>query len=260
MIFPLEFSIGNAAISAHLVFESLAFFLAFRYFLALRKGSRDVISQENRIWIIIGATFGAFLGSRLLGALEDPAAWGASTNKFLYFFANKTIVGGLAGGLFAVEGVKKIIGEKHSSGDLFTFPIMLGMMIGRIGCFTSGIHEQTYGVETDFVWGMNLGDGLMRHPVALYEIGFLLFLWLGLKIIEGKWRFRSGMRFQFFMIAYFLFRFLLDFIKPGVRFSMGIGSIQIACVLIWLYYSPTILKLIFRRDSLLESPFSENEP
>ncbi|MEO0470324.1 MAG: prolipoprotein diacylglyceryl transferase family protein [Bacteroidota bacterium] len=259
MSFPLEFGIGKGAISAHLIFETLAFFLAFRYFLSLRRGTEDVISQENRIWIIMGATFGALLGSRLLGALEDPVGWANSGNHFLYFFANKTIVGGLAGGLFAVEGVKKLIGEKRSSGDLFTFPIMLGMIIGRIGCFTSGVYEQTYGIETTFIWGMDLGDGLRRHPVALYEIGFLLFLWIGLKIIEGNWRLTSGLRFQFFMIAYFLFRFLLDFIKPGVRFPIGLGSIQIACVLILLYYSPTILKMIVRPKLLLESPFSENE-
>ena len=54
-------------------------------------------------------------------------------------------MGGLFGGLLGVELAKKIIGEKQSSGDLFVFPIILGIFIGRIGCFLSGINEFTYG-------------------------------------------------------------------------------------------------------------------
>ena len=55
-----------------------------------------------------------------------------------------TIVGALLGGLLVVEITKKIIHEKSSSGDLFTYPLILAMMIGRIGCFTSGLTEETY--------------------------------------------------------------------------------------------------------------------
>lgn len=43
------------------------------------------------------------------------------------------------------------------------------------------------------------------------------------------------------MIAYLLFRFGLDFIKPGYRYALGLGSIQLACVAGLLYYSPVIL-------------------
>ncbi len=50
----------------------------------------------------------------------------------IYFFASKTIVGGLLGGILGVEIAKKLVGIKHSSGDLFCFPIILGIMIGRI--------------------------------------------------------------------------------------------------------------------------------
>ena len=47
------------------------------------------------------------------------------------------------------------IGEKNSSGDLFTLPIILGIFIGRIGCFLTGINEFTYGKETNSFLGMN---------------------------------------------------------------------------------------------------------
>ena len=61
-------------------------------------------------------------------------------------------MGGLFGGLLGVELVKKMIGEKQSSGDLFTLPIILGIIIGRLGCFLTGIKEFTFGKETSFLF------------------------------------------------------------------------------------------------------------
>lgn len=244
MTFPIEIRVCDAYLSLHPVFEMLAFAIGFRYFTYLRARSADYMSDDTRVKIIIGAVFGAFIGSRLLGALEDPYAFMHSTHKLLYFYSSKTIVGGLLGGLWGVEIAKLIIGEKRSSGDLFTYPIILAMIIGRIGCFTSGTTEPTYGVETTSILGMNLGDGLMRHPVALYEIGFLLLLWLVLYLVSGDNSGpESGDIFKLFMIFYLVFRFAIDFIKP-VHLNMGVlSSIQIACVIGILYYIRTIIRL-----------------
>lgn len=247
MTFPVEFGVGSFRLSAHLVFEVLAFAIGYRYFVYLRKQDEDHISDGSRIWIIIGAAFGAFFFSRLLGALENPSAWFASDRPFFYFFANKTIVGGLLGGLLGVELIKKAIGEQQSSGDLFTFPLILAMMIGRVGCFSSGIYEATFGVETALPFGMDLGDGLQRHPVALYEIIFLGLLWFGLKKLSEKRDLKSGHLFQYFMIAYLAFRFGLDFIKPGYRFGFGLGAIQVACVLGLGYYWRAVRRLLFEK-------------
>lgn len=252
MDFPVHIGIGSFKLSAHFIFETLAFIIGYQYFVRIRKNSNDVISTDNRIWIIIGAVFGAFFFSRLVGALESPAKFIDSETPLLYFFVSKTIVGGLFGGLIGVELIKKIIGEKSSSGDLFTYPIILGMMIGRIGCFSAGVYEETYGIESNLPWAMNLGDGLLRHPVALYEIIFLGLLWLFLKRVESKKSFISGYRFQFFMIAYFIFRFLLDFIKPGNRYFLGIGTIQITCLIGLLYYSKTIAYICLRPDKMIK--------
>lgn len=81
---------------------------------------------------------------------------------------------------------KKMIGEKKSSGDLFVYPMLLALIIGRIGCFSMGVYEETYGIKTDLPWAMNLGDGIPRHPVTLYEIIFLLCFWIVLKQLQKK--------------------------------------------------------------------------
>ena len=143
MAYPIDLKLGNVTLSLHLIFETLGFIVGFRYFLFLRHRQKDRITDSNRSWIIIGATFGAFFFSRVIGALENPITLIHSAHPLLYLYANKTIVGALLGGLLVVEITKKIIHEKSSSGDLFTYPLILAMMIGRIGCFTMGLGEET---------------------------------------------------------------------------------------------------------------------
>ena len=241
MDYPFTIQIGNTKILWHIVLETIGFIAGYRYFVFLRKKQGDIIENENRIWILIGATFGALLGSRLIGGLENPTEMFASKNVLIYFYENKTIVGGLLGGLFGVELVKKIIGETQKSGDLFTYPIILGMMIGRIGCFSMGIYEETYGTITSLPWAMNLGDSALRHPVALYEILFLGCTWIFLIIIENKIAFAPGAKFKVFMILYLFFRLMLDFIKPHFTFSFGLSSIQLICIAGLIYYSSFVV-------------------
>ncbi|TWF44180.1 prolipoprotein diacylglyceryltransferase [Chitinophaga polysaccharea] len=241
MPFPVYIHLFSVQLPLHAVTETLGMFIGFRYFLYLRKQRGDQVNQPNRLWAIIGAIFGALFGSRLLGALENPPGLLQTGNILLYIYQSKTIVGGLLGGLIGVELVKKIIDERQSTGDLFVYPLILAMIIGRIGCFSMGIYEETYGIPTSLPWGMKLGDGIYRHPVSLYEIVFLLVLWAFLLMITRRYTLVSGATFKLFMIGYLLFRLLLDFIKPGYRYAFGLGSIQLACLAGLLYYLPSIV-------------------
>jgi phosphatidylglycerol---prolipoprotein diacylglyceryl transferase len=239
---PFEPVLFGYSVNMHLVLEYLAFFLAFRYYVFLRKGSQDSISSLNRLSIILGAALGALVGSRLVGYLENPIVT-ISKENIIQLLNTKTIMGGLFGGLLGVEISKKIIGETKSSGDLFVFPIILGIFIGRIGCFLSGVNEFTYGKETASVFGMNLGDGVLRHPLALYELVFLTILFIGLKKLQKTVVLDNGELFKWFMLLYFTFRFFMEFLKPNVFYIFGFSSIQLLCVICWLYY----YKFIFQK-------------
>lgn len=240
---PFEPQVFGININIHLVLEYLAFFLAFRYYVFLRRNQKDTISSNNRLSIILGAALGALIGSRLVGFLENPLIEFSKQN-LLQLLNTKTIMGGLFGGLLGVELAKKIIGEKQRSGDLFVFPIILGIFIGRIGCFLSGINEFTYGKETTSFLGMDLGDGLLRHPTSLYELVFLILLFFVLKHFKNNFALKNGEVFKIFMLCYFGFRFFIEFLKPNVFYVLGLSSIQILCVLCWLYYSKFIAKLL----------------
>jgi len=241
MRFPVTVHLFNQPVLLHGIMEALGIFVGFRYYLFLRRRKGDVINSSNRIWILIGATFGALIGSHLLGSLENTPQWIASKDHWLYFVGNKTIAGGLLGGLIGVEIAKKGIREQRNSGDLFVYPLLFAMIVGRIGCFSAGIYEETYGLPSHLPWAMDLGDGILRHPVTLYEIAFLILLWIALWQLKKHYTFSEGATFKIFLASYLLFRFLLDFIKPGWRYFFGLGPIQIASLLGILYYIRYIL-------------------
>ena len=229
------------SVSAHFIFELLAFFIGFRYFLWLRRSAGDHLPNSSRLTAFLGAAAGALLGSRLLGALEDPTLFFNPNGNWLYYFQSKTIIGALLGGLAGVEIAKKIVGETRSSGDLFAFPLILGMMIGRLGCFSMGVAEPTYGIASTLPWAMDLGDGVMRHPTALYEILFLLLLWITLRALRTRFDFQEGALFKLFMVAYLLYRFSVAFIQPVKAWFGGLGTLQLACIIGVLYYYKVFL-------------------
>ncbi len=139
--------------------------------------------------------------------------------------------------------MSKIIDEKQSSGDLFTLPIILGIIIGRMGCFLAGINEFTYGIQTTSLLGMDLGDRLQRHPIALYEILFLVLLFMLIKQLQKQpGRFENGTYFKIFMICYFTFRFVIEFLKPNAFLLFRLSSIQYLCLICLLYYYKTFRK------------------
>ncbi|TDQ21912.1 prolipoprotein diacylglyceryl transferase [Tenacibaculum caenipelagi] len=240
MELPFEPVLFGYTVNIHLVLEYLAFFLAFRYYVFLRKKREDYISSNNRLSIILGAATGALIGSRLVGILENPLVTFSAENM-IQILNSKTIMGGLFGGLLGVELAKRIIGETRSSGDLFVLPIIVGIFIGRIGCFLSGINEFTYGVETKFFLGMDLGDGVLRHPIVLYELVFLIMLFISLRYLQKEYVLQSGELFKFFMLAYFGFRFFIEFLKPNTFFILGLSTIQILCMVCYVYYKKFII-------------------
>jgi prolipoprotein diacylglyceryltransferase len=123
-------------------------------------------------------------------------------------------------------------------------------LIGRMGCFLTGLSDRTYGVETKLPWDVDFGDGVLRHPTQLYEIGFLLLLiFLRVRLAQSatakqpRYFIQLGDLFKFYMISYLSFRLLIDFIKPDLRPVMGLTAIQIACILALIYYYRSIPKL-----------------
>ena len=264
MHFPLEFHFGAARIPAHLVFEMLAYTFGYRLYVWQRARSRDLISDDHRGWIFIGAAAGALLGSHILGILENPQ--NLSHLNLLLWMGNKTVVGGFLGGLAGVEITKKIIGVRVSSGDLMTYPLLAGLVIGRLGCHFAGLTDGTHGLPSSLPWAVDFGDGVPRHPVNLYEIIFLAALCVAIWRLETRAKTRpgsdtsitplpDGARFKIFLTGYLLWRFFAEWLKPVYVFPIGLSSIQLACLAGLFYYRSYLLH---PRQLLQTDPQSTN--
>ena len=217
----------------HLTFEILGYVAAVVVYIVLRRRRGDTVADPDRATVLSGAALGAAIGSRLLAWLSYPGL------PFSAIMDGKTIVGGLLGGLIGVEFTKKVIGVHRSTGDLLVYPIITALSIGRIGCFLAGPIDRTEGLPSRMPWAIAMGDGVRRHPVALYEIAFLLALVPLLRRVEGE-----GAKFRTFMIAYLGFRFLVDFLKPEPpAIAAGLTAIQYACLAGLAYYAAIVLRV-----------------
>lgn len=230
MTFPVTFHILGRPVPSHLVMEALGYCVGFQTYLMLRRReidtNRDAVTQ---VWILAGAILGALVGSKVLAIVESFPEYWANRGDPRVWLEGKTIVGGLLGGWVGVEIVKRIRGVRGSTGDAYVIPLILGIAIGRVGCFLTGLPDHTYGVKTLLPWGVDFGDG-KRHPTQLYEIAALLCIGVIVQIRARRKHVR-GELFRLFLTLYLLFRFAIEFIKPTYKPYLGLSAIQIASAL-----------------------------
>lgn len=225
--FPVVFDLFGLRVPAHTVFETLSYAAGVRTFVALRRRAGDVVDGGIRWTLVAAAAVGAAAGARVLFWLDDPAATWAHRTDPQWLFAGRTIVGALLGGWGAVELWKRISGVRRRTGDLFAAPLCVGIAVGRIGCFLTGLADHTCGVGTSAPWGIDFGDGVPRHPTQLYES--VLFLALAPVFARAALRpHAEGAVFRAFLASYLLWRLVVDFLKPGPSLA-GLSGIQWAC-------------------------------
>lgn len=249
MEFPFHISIGSFDIHPHFFFDVIAYFIAYQIYRKQRPKNYLGSDSAHPIGLLIYAITGAFLFSKCLAWLEHPfeyfSIW---SNKDMNVFEKlsilnqgKTIVGGIIGGWMGVELYKAKRKINTSSGDCYAIPLCIGMMIGRIGCFLTGLEDKTHGQPSTLPWAIDFGDGITRHPTQLYEILFLLFLFITLLVLKSRTKLNPGLEFKIFVILYLIFRFMIEFIKPIYLYPWGLSMIQTFSGLVLIYLA---LKLI----------------
>jgi phosphatidylglycerol:prolipoprotein diacylglycerol transferase len=94
-------------------------------------------------------------------------------------------------------------------------PLAVGIAIGRIGCFLAGLDDFTWGIPTSLPWGHDFGDGVLRHPVQLYEsIAMAAFAAFYAAAVVRRNSFVIANGFYLALGYYGLQRFLWEFLKP----------------------------------------------
>jgi phosphatidylglycerol:prolipoprotein diacylglycerol transferase len=194
----------------HVVLEALAYLVASRTYWSVARTQLRPSRASDRWLLAACAIAGAAVGSKSLHVLEHlPALWHQGAAGA--WLGGKSVLGGFIGGTLAVETGKRVIGWRPSTGDAWVPAIAVGLMIGRLGCQLSGLWDQTYGRPTDLPWGWDYGDGVPRHPAALYEMVLVALAWFGVSRLRSA---APGARFAAFLAAYCAIRLLLEFLKP----------------------------------------------
>ena len=197
------------------------------------------LTQRGGFAVVVGLLLGAAIGNKAVFMVERPEVWQQLMQGSLAL-PGQSIVGGLLGGLIGVELAKKLSGQSRSAGDPMVWPIALGVVVGRIGCFAAGLHDDTFGLPTTLPWGMDFGDGLMRHPTQLYDIGAVLLLAYA---VHGRFSAVPGLAFKLFLAGYLAWRFFVDGLKPVPHaYAFGLSGIQWVCVIALIVYAPFVVR------------------
>ncbi len=235
MIFPVPH-----AELVHGFFEMLGISLGLAFYRRLRRQAGGAgILAPGEFAVAVGCVFGAAIGNKAVFWIEMPHLFAQHWPSLTVLVGGQSMVGGVLGGLIGVELAKKMTGILRSTGDFFVFPILLGLVIGRIGCFLAGLADGTFGLPTDWPWGVDFGDGIPRHPTQLYEIAFAALLAAGLRRLQPRLAPVSGLLFKLMLCSYLLWRLLIDGLKPvPYAYPGGLSGIQWVCLIALLIYLP----------------------
>jgi len=201
-------------VPSYTIFVGLGLIAGIIYYLADAK-KRNAKSEGVIEIVSAGLIFGV-IGSKIPLLIE-----GADIATVIF---GKSILGGLIGGMLGVMLIKRILKIKTKMGNIIAPSVALGMSIGRLGCFFNGC---CFGKPSS--WGVDFGDGLLRYPTQLFEVGFHLTAFFLLHNLKFKVK-KPGILFKYYVLSYFVFRFFIEFIRENPVYYFGLTLYQLICI------------------------------
>ncbi|MDH5527819.1 MAG: prolipoprotein diacylglyceryl transferase [Nitrospirota bacterium] len=194
----------------------------------------------------------ARVAARVSGGYFAALAAGAIGGAYLFGTLNliasgipgvgRSILGGICGAVLAVELYKWRRGVTGSTGTVFVLPLCASIAVGRIGCHLEALADHTFGVATARPWGVDHGDGILRHPVALYESAAMTAFALVFAVL--LWR-RSPLALNrgFYLLTgwYGAQRFGWEFLKPYAAVIGPLNLFHLLCLAL-IGYSAVMLR------------------
>jgi phosphatidylglycerol---prolipoprotein diacylglyceryl transferase len=236
---PVLFEIGSLKISSYAFFVLLGLVVGLIVYYILAK--KDKKLNENSFYILITGIVCGTLGAKIPIWIINFSLIVTNFPDINYLLSGRTITGGLIGGTLGVMYIKKKLKIKEKKGNLFAPGIAIGITIGRIGCFLAGC---CYGIQTSLPFGVNFGDGILRHPTQIYEAIFMFFMFFFL--LYKKKSAKPGQLFFILMNSYFTFRFFEEFIREGNSY-LGFTVFQFICIGGLIFINLNFLKKIHKK-------------
>lgn len=230
---PLAIRLGGLTLATHEVFVVLGAATGFAVYLI--EGRRRGMADRDHLAVAAGALLcGALMAKgattwRYLLTTNDASAYG------LLAFGGKSILGGLFGAYGGAELTKRIVGIRHSTGDLFAPAVAAGMAVGRIGCLLT----EPVGTPTTLPWAISLSPAqaavvpgcdvacqLPSHPSHAYEIAFHVISLI--LVVRYRDHFaKRGVMFRVWLLTYGVFRFGNEMLRENPDFWWGLSGSQL---------------------------------
>ena len=216
----------------HLLFDALAWGTGMGVGIALyRWRLKEVTAEVARV------ADGGYFACLAIGAIVGAYASGSFTfwGQGVFALAH-SVAGALVGAIVAVEAYKLVRGIRMSTGIVFTGPFAAGVAVGRWGCLFAGTADQTFGIPATLPWAVDLGDGIARHPVQVYE-SLAMAAFLAAFVLALRTRATWAMRHSFYWLAitYGAQRFIWEFLKPYPTLVGPLNHFHLMCLALVIY-------------------------
>jgi len=195
------------------------------------RAERRKINPDEMLSLGIVAIITSIIGARLLFVLDHLSGLGRNPSEmFAIQKGGLAFYGGFIGGYIGCVVFMKL--KKlpvWKVGDLTAPSIVIGLGIGRIGCF---LNSCDFGTPTQLLWGVIFPPGSFAyqmvgdqrlHPTQLYEMAVAFILAGVLVFMERRKRF-DGQVFWSLVLLYGVARFFLEFLRGDMMVRGYIGS------------------------------------
>ena len=237
---PIEyFSLGFIIISTHGLMIAIGVLIAYLFLRkeAKEQGTKIKTIDDLMTWAIIGG----IVGARIFYVALNPQYYQNIIDAFKVWEGGLVSFGGIIGGVLAMYVYTRI--KRLNFLDIADLVIpygLLGWGIGRIGDFLSW---GEFGTVTSMPWGINVGEGVGRHPTQLYTLFILLAgFFIIQKLKKSKQKKFAGYYFLLSVGFYFTHRFLLEFIRdyPGdssiISYNLFAQAVSFLLIILSLYF------------------------
>ena len=241
---PIAFELFGFSIRWYGIFISLAIVLG--VLIALRRGKKKNIKEDDLLDILIIAIPSAIIGARLWYVLFSLDYYLMEPSEIIAIWhgglgIHGGIIGGILGG-YIVCRIKKL--DVWTLLDIVTPAFPLGQAIGRWGNY---MNQEAYGGETSLPWAITVNDqvkGLIKvHPTFLYESIWNILVFLFILFYEKKYKKREGELICIYAIGYSIGRFFIEGLRTDSLYFMGLRTAQIVSVISIILGSVLLIKL-----------------
>lgn len=231
-MFPILIDWGPVVIPSWHAFYVLGAIATFLLLLHLGRLHDSQIPRHELARLYVVCYVMGYFGARFLSIMiEEPDVKGAGeVVSALFRFGAMTFYGGAIGAF--VAGSLYVLVKRIPFSHVLDLAIpagLLGLAIGRIGCFLNGDDYGTAAPLADGVapfWAVtfpNLKDGIARYPVQVMEAAlvFALVIILCRTFVRLRLAFKPGFIGFLGVVGYANLRFFIEFLRDDFRGSVA---------------------------------------